>query len=133
MKTWPKYNFLNLDITKKETLEVLKKYNPNFIFMNGAIHHLNDNTMNSIKLLINNFDNASFLSVDPVYFKNKLINKLMIKNDRGKFIRSPEQYSKIMKEYKSLIIDDFYLMSFKNIFHYKNINLEKLYKEWQIL
>lgn len=132
-KKWPKYNFLNLDVTQKETIEILKKYNPNFIFMNGAIHHLNDSTMNLINILINNFGKASFLSVDPVYYKNKFINYLMIKNDRGKFIRNPNQYNEIMKEYNSIIIDDFYLMSFKNIFHYKKLDLEKLYKNWKNL
>ena len=130
---WPRFTFLNLDVAGNDSLEKLKKFNPNFIFMNGAIHHLNDKTMNSIVSLIKNFNNAYFLSVDPVDDKNKLINKIMIKNDRGKFIRSPEQYNKIMRNFNSLIIDDFYIMSFKNIFHFKNINLEKLYKEWQSL
>ena len=32
-----------------------------------------------------------------------------------------------MSNYESLIIDDFYKMSFQNIFHYRNINLKKLY------
>jgi hypothetical protein len=130
---WPRFTFLNLDVTGNNSLEELKKFNPNFIFMNGAIHHLNDKTMKSVISLIRNFNDAYFLSVDPVDHKNKLINKIMIKNDRGKFIRSPEEYNSIMSNFNSLIIDDFYIMSFKNIFHFKNINLEKLYKEWQSL
>ena len=132
-KNWPNFTFLNLDIMSKNTLEELKNFNPNFIFMNGAIHHLNDQTMNSIISLISNFKDCYFLSVDPVNNENKLINKIMIKNDRGKFIRNPEQYKNIMSSFNSLIIDDFYIMSFKNIFHFKNINLEKLYNEWQKL
>ena len=132
-KNWPNFTFLNLDIMSKNTLEELKNFNPNFIFMNGAIHHLNDQTMNSIISLISNFKDCYFLSVDPVNNENKLINKIMIKNDRGKFIRNPQQYKNIMSSFNSLIIDDFYIMSFKNIFHFKNINLEKLYNEWQKL
>jgi len=130
---WPKFTFLNLDVTDKNTLDVLKKFNPNFIFMNGAIHHLNNETMYAIKSLIINFKDSYFLSVDPVNNNNKFINKIMINNDRGKFIRKPEEYKIIMNGFDSLIIDDFYIMSFQNIFHSKNINLNRLYKEWQNL
>ena len=54
----------------------------------------------------------------------------MIMLDRGKFIRNKSQYEKIMKGYKTIIIDDFYQMSFKNVFHFKNFNLTNLYKTW---
>ena len=127
---WPKYTFLNLDITQQDTLLRLKKFDPNFIFMNGAIHHLDDKTIRSISLLINNFKDAYFLSVDPLNYNNSYINKIMIQNDRGKFIRSPDQYSVLMNDFKNLIVDDFYIMSFKNIFHYKKLNLEKFYNTW---
>ena len=128
--TWPKHKFLNLDITKKNTFSLLKDYNPNFIFINGAIHHLDDSVMASINALVSNFKDCYFLSVDPINHNNKLINRLMINFDRGKFIRSKDSYEKIMNDYQNIIVDDFYIMSFMNIFHYKNFDLNNFYKVW---
>ena len=99
--------------------------------MNGAIHHLDDKTMISIDTFINNNNNSLFLSVDPIKHNNRLINKIMIFFDRGKFIRNKSEYKNIMGNYESVIIDDFYQMSFQNMFHYKNFNLIKFYKKWK--
>jgi len=130
-KKWPKYKFLNLDIAKKETLEIIKNYKPNFIFINGAIHHLDNATVNSIKFLINKFENSFFLSVDPVKINNNFINKIMINMDRGKFIRTDIEYNKLMNDFEEMIVDDFYVMSFMNIFHYKNFDLKEYYNFWK--
>ena len=130
---WPKFTFNKLDIKSEETLKTIKKFNPNFIFINGAIHHLDDNTVQTINSIFRLLHNCIFLSVDPVTHENNLINKIMIYFDRGKFIRSALMYEKLMKDYESIIIDDFYKMSFKNIFHYKNFQLPALYKEWKKL
>ena len=130
-KKWKRFNFLKLDLNDPESLEKLKSFNPNFIFINGAIHHLDDKTVSNINNLISEFDNSHFLSVDPVIHENKFINKVMIYFDRGKFIRDKSNYSTLMQNYKSIIIDDFYKMSFKSIFHYKNFDLEKLYLNWK--
>ena len=46
--TWPNYKFINADITKLNEIEEIKNFNPNLVFMNGAIHHLDNNIMNSI-------------------------------------------------------------------------------------
>ena len=62
---------------------------------------------------------------------NKFLNNIMITFDRGKFIREKNHYAKLMDNCDSIIIDDFYRMSFKQIFHYNNINLEKLYSNWK--
>ena len=99
--------------------------------MNGAIHHLDDKKMQSIISFINKFENCIFLSVDPVRFQNKLINKLMIFFDRGKFIRNNNQFKKVLPNFHQFIVDDFYQMSFQNIFHYNNIDIPKFYKDWR--
>jgi len=130
---WPKFTFNKLDIKSEETLKTIKKFNPNFIFINGAIHHLDDSIVQTINSIFRSLHNCVFLSVDPVTHENNLINKIMIYFDRGKFIRSALMYEKLMKDYDSIIIDDFYKMSFKNIFHYKNFQLPALYKEWKKL
>ena len=101
--------------------------------MNGAIHHLDDQTMNSINNFIFKFKDSIFLSVDPVKYNNHLINSIMIFFDRGKYIRNKSDFQKIMHSYKQFIVDDFYQMSFQNIFHFNNIDIPKLYNDWKNL
>ena len=55
----------------------------------------------------------------------------MINLDRGKYIRTLEEYKNVMKGINHFVIDDFYKMSFQNIFHYRNFDLNKLYYEWK--
>ena len=131
-KKWKNFNFLDLDITNSKNINYFLKFKPNFVFMNGAIHHLEDRTVNEInQFVLKHFPDAIFLSIDPVRHLNNFVNQAMIKFDRGKFIRNKRNYRKLMSNYESLIIDDFYKMSFQNIFHYRNINLKKLYKDWK--
>ena len=83
-----------------------------------------------INEVIKKFSKAIFLSVDPV--KNKTsINRLIINFDRGKFIREKKDYKKIMRIHRSFITDDFYKMSFLNIFHFRNIKLQNFYSKWK--
>ena len=128
---WPRFNFMNADITKLDNLENIKNFEPNLIFMNGAIHHLDDETMNLIKNYISRFKNCVFLSVDPIRYNNSLMNKLMIFFDRGKFIRNDQEYKLLMPAYKQFIVDDFYQISFQNIFHFANIDIYKLFNDWK--
>ena len=129
---WKKFNFMQLDLNDKENIGHFVKFNPNFILINGAIHHLEDETVKSISSLItNNFPNSHFLSVDPVKNNNSLLNSIMIKLDRGKFIRNKFQYAELMDSFESFIINDFYKMNFENIFHYKNFDLKKFYHNWK--
>ena len=129
---WKKFSFLNLDLNNKENIKYFLDFKPNFIFINGAIHHLDDKTVQSINFFItNNFPQSYFLSVDPIKHNNSLLNFLMIKMDRGKFIRNKFQYNELMKSFDYFITNDFYKMNFENIFHYKNFNLEELYKNWK--
>ncbi len=126
-KKWEKFKFFKLDLNKNDSIEKFKSFKPNFIFINGAIHHLDDGTVKNINKFINEFKESIFLSVDPIYDNNKIINTIMLKFDRGKYIRTKNQYENLMKNYNNLVIDDFFKMSYKNIFHYKNFDLIKLY------
>ena len=99
--------------------------------MNGAIHHLDDLTMASVNKFISKFKDIMFLSVDPVKFNNSLVNKIMIFFDRGKFIRNDLEYKKLMTNYNQFIVDDFYRMSFQNVFHYLNIDVINSYSNWK--
>ena len=129
---WKKYNFKYLDLNDKNNINHLIDFNPNFIFINGALHHLDDKTVKSINYFINNnFSNCYFLSVDPIKNNNAILNNIMIKLDRGKFIRNKSEYSKLMNSCECFIIDDFYKMKFENIFHYKNFDLKDFYLNWK--
>ena len=133
-KKWNKFSFEKLDLTDKTTYDKLLCFKPNFILVHGAFHHLNDETVKKIINFLNNyFPNCIFVSVDPVKYQNKILNKLMIKLDRGKFIRTPESYKNLINGYKYFITDDFYRMSFKYIFFYKNLDLSEIYKKWLII
>tara|TARA_Y100000590_G_scaffold126096_1_gene144157 strand:+ start:3767 stop:4408 length:642 start_codon:yes stop_codon:yes gene_type:complete len=129
---WKNFNFINLDLNDKTNIDQLIKFKPNFIFVNGAIHHLDNKTVKSINYFIkNNFSSCYFLSVDPIKHNNALLNKIMIKLDRGKFIRNKSEYTELMDLFESFVVDDFYKMKFENIFHYKNFDLKELYHNWK--
>ena len=129
---WKNFNFIKLDFNERTNIDRLIEFKPNFIFINGAIHHLDDKTVKSINYFIkNNFSKCYFLSVDPVKNNNAFLNKIMIKLDRGKFIRNKSEYVELMDSLESFIVDDFYKMKFENIFHYKNFDLKALYNNWK--
>lgn len=129
---YPKYKFINSDIENIDQISEIKNNNIDFIFLNGAIHHLNDDIILSLlKFLENRYPNAKYLTIDPIKYNNKILNKIMIDLDRGKFIRNINDYKNIMKKFDFLITDDFFKMSFKLIFHYKNIKLQKIYDDWK--
>ncbi len=130
-KDWPKFSFLKADISNLDNLIEIKNFYPNLIFMNGAIHHLDDEMVRSINSFVSKFQNSIFLSVDPIKYQNKFLNRLMIFFDRGKFIRKKEEYNTLMSNYEQFITDDFYQMSFQNVFHFRNINILKLYDSWK--
>ena len=131
-KRWKKFNFIQLDLDDKANIDQLIEFKPNFIFINGAIHHLDNKTVKSINNFIkNNFSDCYFLSVDPIKNNNSFFNSIMIMLDRGKFIRNKLEYAELMDSFNSFIVDDFYRMKFENIFHYKNFDLKEFYHNWK--
>ena len=131
-KRWKNFNFFNLDLNNLKNIDEFLKFKPNFIFVNGAIHHLNDETVKSINsFIVKNFSDSYFLSIDPVRNNNNFLNNVMIKLDRGQFIRNKVQYEELMNSYESFVVNDFYKMDFENIFHYKKFNLKEFYYNWK--
>ena len=131
-KRWKKFNFIQLNLDDKTNIDQLIEFKPNFIFINGAIHHLDNKTVKSINNFIkNNFSDCYFLSVDPIKNNNSFFNSIMIMLDRGKFIRNKLEYAELMDSFNSFIVDDFYRMKFENIFHYKNFDLKEFYHNWK--
>tara|TARA_B100001113_G_C20935406_1_gene546314 strand:- start:203 stop:832 length:630 start_codon:yes stop_codon:yes gene_type:complete len=131
-KKFPKFSFIYSDIERINKIKKLNQSKINFIFINGAIHHLSDSKVtNLISYLNKNFPNAKFLFIDPLRGENKFINKLMINLDRGKYIRTKKKYKKILKNFSRMETNDFFIMSFLLIFHFKKINLKKYYIQWK--
>ncbi len=128
---YPKFKFINSDLENINKITYLENESIDFIFLNGAIHHLDDNlVIRLFDYLEQKYPSAKYLTIDPIRDNNKLLNKIMINFDRGKFIRSNIGYKNVMKKFNFLITDDFFKMSFKLIFHYKNFNLKEIYENW---
>jgi hypothetical protein len=127
-KRWHKHSFKFYDLTDLTNLEKKIDFYPDLIFLNGVIHHFDDDQIIAFNNFITkNFPKSIFLSIDPIKFCNKFINLLLIKFDRGNFIKSLRDYNLLMKSYEFLISDISFKINFKVIFHYKNINLAALY------
>ena len=58
---WKNFNFVNLDLNDAENIKSLLNFKPNFIFINGAIHHLDDKTIKFVNSFIkSNFSDCYF-------------------------------------------------------------------------
>ena len=131
-KKWHKHSFKFHDFTDLKNLKKKINFYPDLIFLNGVIHHFNDDQIKSLNnFIMKNYSNSIFLSIDPIEYSNKLINSVLIKFDRGNFIRSLKNYKLLMKSYEFLVSDIFFKINFKVIFHYNNINLKVLYNLWK--
>lgn len=128
-KKWKKHKFIHSDFNKN--LKSLENHDINFVLIFGLLHHLNDFTSsNIVNKLLDIYPNAYYLIVDPVIDNNNFLNRIMINNDRGKYIRSKKKYKSFLPSFNQLIVDGFYHMSFKYIYHYKQFNLKNIYNLW---
>lgn len=102
-------NFINFDA--KNTI----------IILIGVFHHIPDN---SIKLFLKKTKNFSVYAVDAVRLNDQnFFTKLLLDNDRGKFIRNLNEYKKILKGYKFNIARNKYLrVSYDHLISYRNLN-----------
>ena len=131
-KRWRRHSFKFFDFSQINKLKKEINFYPDVIFLNGVIHHFDDHKIKVLNNFIkNNFPKSIFLSADPIRFNNNFINTLMIKFDRGRFIRTLKSYKFLMKNYNFLISDLFFRVNFKLIFHYKNVDLKFLYNLWK--
>ena len=51
---WKNLTFMNLDLNKINSINQLLEFKPNFIFINGAIHHLDNEIIKSLNNFIKN-------------------------------------------------------------------------------
>ena len=92
----------------EENTSFIKKNYFDIVMSAGVIHHINDEV--ALELIKKAYyalkPGGTFVSFDPVLVENQnFISRFLIKNDRGEFVRTKEQYkrliSEIYKEYET--------------------------------
>ena len=97
-KNFKKCNFY-CETFSKSSIKKISKVDTVILF--GILHHINNKEVNellkSIKLALKN--KYKIIILEPVYEDGQnIIAKLLIKNDRGKFVRTSKEYIKLFKE-----------------------------------
>ncbi|MEI7489097.1 MAG: class I SAM-dependent methyltransferase [Chryseobacterium sp.] len=72
------------------------------VMVNGALHHMDDATVLALLAKINPIlkSGGRFISLDGVYTDNQSrIARLLLDADRGKHVRTKEQYMQLAKKY----------------------------------
>lgn len=73
---------------------------PDLILMNGVLHHMDDLTACAVlsdaaQVLP---DHGTFFSLDGCFTENQnFISHYLLKHDRGEFVRTPDEYKKLVK------------------------------------
>ena len=85
----------------EENTPFIKENSFDLVMSAGVIHHLDNEVAK--KLLRKGYfalkPGGTFISFDPVLVKNQnFISSFLIKNDRGEFVRSKEEYSELIFE-----------------------------------
>ena len=78
-KRWKKFNFISLDLNNLKNIDEFLQFNPNFIFINGAIHHLDDKTVKSTNsFIVNNFSDIKSNQINIIPYDDafKLVKKV---------------------------------------------------------
>lgn len=95
------------------------------IIMKGVIHHLNDNEVDECLITVKNLLSATgeFRTFDGVYTdKQPKIAKWLLKNDRGKYVRTVEGYQQLILRHlpqeKFVIKDNLLRLPYTHIIFY---------------
>lgn len=95
-----KRKFLARDINKKEFL-ANKMFDATLLI--SMLHHLSDDELERILPLIKVHTKKVVIVADIIPNPNGILKKIMVKFDRGKFIRTKEEKVKILSKYFKLI------------------------------
>lgn len=111
-KQFPYFTFYNHDITK---INKLSFTNCVFLLI-GVIHHIDDENSKNLISQLKSIEGSVIISIDPVKInKQHPIARLLIKLDRGKFIRTKSQYEKIFTDFKFFMRDDLLWLPYNRI------------------
>lgn len=91
--------FICGDITEDSVLENLEQFD--VVTIIGVLHHLNDTEcrtlLSSTKRLLN--ADGRLVTLDGVFTHNQsAIARLLLRSDRGRFVRTEEQYRRLLSE-----------------------------------
>ena len=98
-----------------------------FLFL-GVFHHLSDvEIVNLLKKLDEKEINYKIFSMDGIFLpKQHFISKLMLKNDRGKYVRTLEGYKKILNDFNFVIRNDLLRIPYDGVLGFKNFSSEEV-------
>jgi len=91
--------FICGDITKDSELEHLGQFD--VVTIIGVLHHLNDNDcqtlLSSVKRIL--ASTGRLVTLDGVFTQDQsIIARLLLRSDRGRFVRTEEHYRKLLSE-----------------------------------
>ncbi len=73
--------------------------NPNVVLMIGVVHHLPDGDFRSvIKRLMPAGSRPRIVTVDVSYFPGWILNNILSRMDRGRYVRSPREYEQLFRQ-----------------------------------
>ena len=125
-----KFNFFNLSIDKIN----FSKFNDSksLIILIGVFHHINNS---QIKNFIKKTRKFKVLAIDAVKILDQnWLTKFLLFLDKGKFIRTVQEYEKNLKRYNFLLARNRYLrFPYDHIISFRNLNKKELKNILQIL
>ena len=75
------------------------------VIMSAVMHHLSDTNLQSVFSAIRSKlkPGGRFVTLDPTFVENQnFISKTLVSSDRGKSVRSPKEYSRLIEEFFSI-------------------------------
>ena len=118
-------NYKNLKFYNKSVFQLQKlEFKKNsIILLCGIVHHVSDEEIipfiENVKL-----QKKVIFAVDPLRKKNQtLLNRILIKYDRGKYIRNVNGYNVIFKGFDKMLYNNFEKVIYNHIMH--TLNLDK--------
>jgi SAM-dependent methyltransferase len=75
---------------------IYRDLKPNIVLMIGVVHHLSDDDFRSVLKRLTPPDCLPrIVTVDVSYFRGRLLNNLLSRMDRGRHVRSPQEYERL--------------------------------------
>jgi len=120
-KKFPHFKFFNHDITKINSLSFT-----NCVFLLvGVIHHIDDENSKNLINQLKSIDGSVIICSDPVKIKKQHpIASVLIKLDRGNFIRTKSEYEKIFVDFKFFMRNDLLKLPYNHIISVYNTKID---------
>ena len=117
-------NIKNIKFINKSLEKVKIKNNcKSLILLIGVLHHVDDNLIK--KFLAQNSTKLNIIALDGFYHKKQnLISKLLLKLDKGNYVRDFKHYKKILNGFRFKKRINYYLRFYSHLISYKNIDKE---------